>query len=109
MSRTGIYVMGTLYCFIVYTLQMPKALRDNGWKVKIRNLERTEEPHVTILRRTTVWRYNIRETGFMDSEPDPRQGPDEVIEHIANKLKTLQMEWDKKHPENPIDSGDGSE
>ena len=100
--------MGTLYCLMVYSLQMPKALRDKGWKVKIRNLERTEDPHVTILRKTNFWRYNIRKTGFMDSEPDPRHVPDEVVEHIAKKLATLRTEWDKKHPENPIDSGEGS-
>jgi hypothetical protein len=34
----------------VYALKMPKPLKDKGWKVKIRNWERTEEPHVTILR-----------------------------------------------------------
>lgn len=44
----------------------------------------------------------------MDSEPDPRHVPDEVVEHIANELATLRTEWDKKHPENPIDSGEGS-
>ena len=94
---------------MVYELRMPKALRDKRWKVKIRNLERTEDPHITILWKTKSWRYNIRETGFMDNEPDPRQVPDEVVEHIENKLDTLRTEWDKKHPENPIDSGDGSE
>ena len=74
---------------MVYSLQMPKALRDKGWKVKIRNLERTEDPHVTILRKTNSWRYNIRKTGFMDSEPDPRHVPDEVVKYIAKKLATL--------------------
>ena len=42
------------------------------------------------------------------SEPDAKRVPDELVEHIKKKLDTLRKEWDKKHPENPIDSGDGS-
>lgn len=94
---------------MVYTLDMPKPLRDKGWKVKIRNLERTEDPHVTILWKTRSWRYNIRSTGFMDNEPDPRLVPGGVVDHIQEKLDLLRTEWDKKHPENPIDSGEGGE
>jgi hypothetical protein len=39
---------------MVYELPMPETQRDRGWKVKIRNLERTEEPHVTILLEDLV-------------------------------------------------------
>lgn len=94
---------------MVYALKMPKPLKDKGWKVKIRNWERTEEPHVTILWKTQGWRYNIREPGFMDSEPDPKLVPDDVVDHITKNLKLLREQWDKKHPENPIDSGAGGE
>ena len=94
---------------MVYTLEMPKALKDKGWEVKIRNLERTENPHVTILWKTQSWRYNIRSTAFMDSERDPKLVPGGVVDHIQEKLDLLRTEWDKKHPENPIDSGEVGE
>ena len=94
---------------MVYSLEMPKPLQDKGWKVKIRNWERTETPHVTILRRTEGWRYSIREPGFMDSHPDPSRVPDDVVNHITKSLALLRKHWDKKHPDNPIESGAGEE
>jgi hypothetical protein len=91
---------------MVYELPIPKSQRDRGWKVKIRNLERTEDPHVTIMWKAKSWRYNIRRTGFMDREPDPKEVPEEVVAHIEKKLTKLREEWDRKHPGNPIESGD---
>jgi hypothetical protein len=89
---------------MVYELPMPRTFKDRGWKVKIRNLERTEEPHVTIIWKTRSWRYSIRNTGFMDAEPDPADVPREVVAHVQENLNALRRQWDKKHPENPIDS-----
>jgi len=90
---------------MVYELRMPTTLRNRGWKVKIRNLERTEDPHVTILWKTKAWRYNIRNPGFMDREPDPSDVPLGVVKHIRENLDGLRKQWDKKHPENPVESG----
>lgn len=45
----------------------------------------------------------------MDSEPDPKLVPGGVVDHIQEKLDLLRTEWDKKHPENPIDSGEVGE
>ena len=87
---------------MVYLLPLPKDLKARGWKIKIRNLERTEEPHVTILWKTYSWRYNIRRCGFMDREPDPREVPADVVAHIEKHMKKLHEEWDRKHPHNPI-------
>lgn len=89
---------------MVYELRLPRIFRDRGWKVKIRNLERTEEPHVTIIWKTRSWRYSIRNTGFMDAEPAPTDVPREVVAHIEENLDTLRQQWDRKHPENPVDS-----
>lgn len=91
---------------MVYELSIPEVQKGRGWKVKIRNLERTEDPHVTILWKNYSWRYNIRDSGFMDREPDPREVPDDVVAYIEEHLQELRDEWDKKHPENPIESRD---
>lgn len=53
-------------------------------------------------------RYNIRSPGFMDREPDPRQVPEEIVAHIEANLEILRQAWDARHPENPVQSGDGS-
>jgi 2'-5' RNA ligase len=45
---------------VTYTLELPERLRRRGWKVKIRNLERNEQPHVTVLRKTSSWRFGLR-------------------------------------------------
>jgi hypothetical protein len=89
---------------MTYSLSMPRALKDQGWRVKIRNLDRSEEPHVTIMRKTMSWRYRIRNPGFMDRAPDPNLVPGEVIHHITAHLEELRREWDLRYPENPVAS-----
>jgi hypothetical protein len=91
---------------MTYDLPMPKSSKHLGWKVKIRNLERTEDPHVTIIWKTLSWRYNIRNTGFMDREPNPDQVPKDVVAHIEENVEKLRAEWNKKHPENRVESRD---
>jgi hypothetical protein len=42
----------------------------------------------------------------MDRRPDPSDVPEEVVAHIMKSMKTLREEWDRKHPQNPVESGD---
>ena len=53
---------------------LPTSLKKAGWKVKIREKETREPPHVTILRGTQAWRVNLRTGEFMDTRPDPDDG-----------------------------------
>lgn len=87
---------------MTYSLPLPERLARRGWKVKIRDRERVEPPHVTILHRTRAWRYGLREPGFLDRTPDPREVPREVIEAIQERLQELREEWDRVYPENPV-------
>lgn len=87
---------------MTYTLKLPEALRQQGWQVKIRNLERVEPPHVTIMRKTQTWRYGLREPGFLDSVPNPRDVPTEVVDVVNAKMEELRAEWDRRYPENPV-------
>lgn len=86
---------------MAYTLPLPELLAQQGWKVKIRDRERNEPPHVTILHRTRAWRYGLRELGFLDREPPPREVPDEVIGAIHARLEECRRVWDEMYPENP--------
>lgn len=49
---------------MAFDLPLPVPLRKQGWRVKIRDKERLEPPHATILRRTTAWRLSLRTAEF---------------------------------------------
>ena len=71
---------------------------------EIRDWERNEPPHVTIIRKQQAWRFGIRTPGFLDKEPDPKDVPDEVVAEVERNLDLLRREWDARYPENPVDS-----
>jgi hypothetical protein len=88
---------------MAYLFGVPGALAQQGWKVKIRDRERNEPPHVTILFRTRAWRYGLRERAFLDREPPPREVPAEVIEAIRSQIDHIAAVWDQMYPKNPVD------
>ena len=73
-----------------------------GWKAKIRDRERVEPPHVTILYKTAAWRVCLRTIEFLDRIPDPKEVPDEVLRDIQAKLPELRAAWDRMYAENPV-------
>ena len=91
-----------------FDLPLPTALRKARWKVRIREKERREPPHVTILRGTQAWRINLRTGEFMDQEPDPADVPEALIAHITGEAnwEVLCDEWDRKYPTNPVHQQD---
>ena len=89
---------------VPFDLPLSAALRKARWKVKIREKESREPPHVTILRGTRAWWINLRTGEFMDRQPDPADVPDEIIDHIKaeENWALLCEQWDKKYPANPV-------
>lgn len=87
---------------MAYSFPLPVPWAARGWKAKIRDRERLEPPHVTILFRTKSWRWNLREGGFMDGSPDPKEVPPELVALIVANLAVLRAQWDVMYPENPI-------
>lgn len=85
-----------------YQLDLTPALQRQRWKVKIRECERLEPPHVTIIRRLQTWRIDLRNGSFMDREPAPRDVPGELVQHIRDHLEELRAAWDEMYPENPV-------
>ena len=94
-----------------FDLPLPAKLRNARWKVKIREKETREPPHVTILRGTDAWRIDLRTGLFMDKQPDPSGVPLDLLDHIREEKnwKKLNDQWDRKYPTNPVDSQDGAE
>jgi hypothetical protein len=93
-----------------YELSLPRKLKARGWKVKIREKERVEPPHVTIMHDEDEWRLGLRDRqllvppggGMKDIDPD-------VWRIIDENWEVLRREWDAKYPENPISSAEESD
>ena len=88
-----------------FELELPPPLRVL-WKVKIREDERLEPPHVTILRRRRAWRLDLRTGSFLDLGDAWRQIDPGVRAAIENGWELLREAWDRMYPTNPI--GDDS-
>lgn len=85
---------------MAFTLNLPEPWRSRGWKAKIRDRERLEPPHVTILQKARAWRFNLRSEAFLDKKPAPT---------IRSNLTLLRRAWDRMYPENPISSEEPNE
>lgn len=94
-----------------FDLPLPASLRKARWKVKIREKETREPPHLTILRDTRAWRINLRTGGFMDDEPSPSDLPAALLDHVRQRANWLLLceEWDRKYPANPVVEQTGEE
>lgn len=89
---------------MAYSLPLPTIWSSQRWKVKIRDRERLEPPHVSILRGNRTWRLSLRTMKFLDMEPDPSEVPDELLSAIRERWAELRAKWDEMYPENPVES-----
>lgn len=64
---------------MAYELPLPKALASQGWKVKIFDKER-------------------------DEDPPPHDVPQEVIDTVRAGIAELIRQWDQMYPHNPVAS-----
>lgn len=85
-----------------FSLRLPDAWAKLGWKAKIREDERNEEPHVSILFKLWTWRLSLRTGEFLDSAPPPRNVPAELVEWVWASRELLREQWDEKYPENVV-------
>lgn len=94
---------------MAYNLRLSAALRRARWKVKIRDKETREPPHVTIIHGTDAWRIDLRSGEFMDSSPDPSVVPTAIVDTIKTprNWKTIRSKWDEMYPDNPVASQEG--
>lgn len=87
---------------MAFKLNLPEPWAYRGWKVKIRDRERLEPPHVTILHKTRAWRIDLRSEKFLDKEPNAEEVPKAVVAEVLSNLTLLRHEWDGMFPENPV-------
>jgi hypothetical protein len=87
---------------MAFSLPLPRKLANSGWKVKIHDKERCEDPHVTIWCKRRSWRLKLRDGEFLDggrwNEID-----DDVHQLIDDNWDLLGKEWDRVYGDvNPI-------
>jgi hypothetical protein len=87
---------------MAFSLPLPSPWGSQGWKLKIRDRERLEPPHVTVLHRSRAWRWNLRAGGFMDTDPPPNDVPNEIVAFLEHNLVRLRAEWDAMYSSNPV-------
>ena len=74
------------------------------WKIKIRDKETVEPPHVSLLSGTDCWRLCLRTRLFLDCRPDPDEVPRRLLKHILSRLDEFIAVWDATYPHNPVSS-----
>lgn len=92
-----------------HDLNLPAGLKKVGWKVKIRDAERLEEPHVTILWKFKTWRLSLRTGAFLEKGQSWSQIHAGVRQAIEADWKELREKWDALYPHNPISSKNDDE
>ena len=86
---------------MAFNLRLPALLARMRWKVKIRDRERVEDPHITIIFKMNVWRVGLRDGRFIDDGgwKDMPEGLRAIIE--AN-WAALRSAWDEMYPHNTV-------
>ena len=88
--------------------EVPKHLASK-WKLKIRDKERVEPPHVSVLQGQQCWRWGLRERAFLDKKPPPSDVPDDLVESLEGIYEEMCTEGDAMYPKNPVSSQEGND
>jgi hypothetical protein len=94
---------------MAFSLRLSPRWSTQRWKVKIRDKERLEPPHVSLTRGLRTWRLGLRSGSFLDKEPDPAEVPIGLVEQVRASLDELRTAWDAMYPENPVESNHDDE
>ncbi len=90
-----------------FEIDLPANVKQAGWKVKIREKERLEPPHVTIICKTNSWRVGLRDGAFLVPPGGSwNDVPTEVRQAVQDNWDALTTAWDEKYPSNPIGGND---
>jgi hypothetical protein len=93
-----------------FDVPLPRKFKAEGWKVKIREKERVEPPHVTIMHRAEEWRLGLRDKQLLEPPGGRIKDIDPAVMHIIEEYWERLIEaWDAKYPENPVSGDDGVE
>jgi hypothetical protein len=97
-----------------FDVPLPKKLKVEGWKVEIREKERIEPPHVTVMHKADEWRLGLHDKRLLVPPGGRIKDIDPAVMQIIEEHRDELIEaWDEKYPENPVsgaeDEEDGNE
>jgi len=88
---------------LAFSLDLPEPLGSEEWKVKIRDKERLEPPHVTIFPKRHEWRLGLRDGTFL---VPPGGSWTEIDERVRGAIdanwQLLRHQWDRAYPANRV-------
>ena len=90
---------------MAFTLDLLEPLGSEGWKVKIRDKERLEPPHVTIFHKRRIWRFGLRDREFLVPPGGTWKEIDARVRAVIEAPENWQRlceEWDSANPTNPV-------
>jgi hypothetical protein len=88
---------------VAFSLELPNPLATVGWKVKIRDKERLEPPHVTILHKRHDWRLGLRDGAFLVPPGGSWNEIDAAVQEVIEaNWQLLCEEWDRAYPTNRV-------
>jgi hypothetical protein len=89
---------------VPYELVLPPNEHVAGWRVKIRDKERLEPPHVTVLfRGRVVGRWDLRSEQFLlPPECSWASMPTSMRDAILANRVELARQWDRMYPFNLV-------
>ncbi len=91
---------------MAFSLEMPGLLYTEGWKVKIRDKERLEPPHVAIFRKRQQWRIGLRDGAFLTPGGSWHDIDERVREVVEANWQLLCDQWDRTYPSNRVSSAE---
>ncbi len=83
---------------------VPAPFDERGWRLKIRDRERVEPPHVTLMHKARRWRFGLRQQQFLDTDPPARDVPCELFAWLVIHTADYTAVWNDLYPENPVNS-----
>ncbi len=93
-----------------FELALPRKLKAEGWKVKIREKERVEPPHVTVMHKADEWRLGLRDRQLLVPPGGRIKDIDRGVMRIFEEnWESLIEAWDAKYPENPVSGAEDEE
>ena len=93
-----------------FDVPLPRKLRAEGWKVKIREKARVEPPHDTLLHNADEWRLGLRDRQLLVPPGGRIRDIDPAVMRLVEEHWGQLIEaWDAKYPENPVSSAEDAE
>jgi hypothetical protein len=88
---------------VAFSLELPGVLDRERWKVKIRDKERLEPPHVTIFHKRRQWRLGLRGGAFLIPPGGSWNDIDERVRAVIEvHWQLLCDQWDRIYPSNRV-------